>query len=105
MVEKMFGHSSMCLQGTVEGVSQAHTMTNTHLAQAKELQNQALTAENELNRIMSLLTMAPVTAGQIAPAVAKIPDYRVAQPNYPSLGSAGNLQTSMMTPPMGLGGA
>eukprot|EP00931_Biecheleriopsis_adriatica_P058541 TRINITY_DN34887_c0_g1_i1.p1 TRINITY_DN34887_c0_g1~~TRINITY_DN34887_c0_g1_i1.p1 ORF type:complete len:371 (+),score=50.70 TRINITY_DN34887_c0_g1_i1:56-1114(+) len=70
LVEQMFGHSSTLLSSTVNGVNETHSVANTHLSQAKELQNQSLDAENELNRIMGLLSLPPVPAAPVAPAVA-----------------------------------
>lgn len=62
MVEQMFGHSTSLVNTTMSGVNETHHMAHSHLAQARELQNQSLNAETELNRIMSILGVAPVEA-------------------------------------------
>eukprot|EP00930_Biecheleria_cincta_P024274 TRINITY_DN17384_c0_g1_i1.p1 TRINITY_DN17384_c0_g1~~TRINITY_DN17384_c0_g1_i1.p1 ORF type:complete len:309 (+),score=38.48 TRINITY_DN17384_c0_g1_i1:42-929(+) len=62
MVEQMFGHSTSLVNTTMSGVNEAHHMAHSHLAQARELQNQSISAENELNRIMNILGVAPVEA-------------------------------------------
>eukprot|EP00929_Paragymnodinium_shiwhaense_P070888 TRINITY_DN3599_c0_g2_i1.p1 TRINITY_DN3599_c0_g2~~TRINITY_DN3599_c0_g2_i1.p1 ORF type:complete len:259 (+),score=57.58 TRINITY_DN3599_c0_g2_i1:61-837(+) len=89
MVETLFGHSAMVVNSLGQGVSEAHVQTHNHLAQAKELQNQALTAENELNRIMSILTQPTVAAGQVAPTVARVPSYQMTAPTFPTGGLCG----------------
>jgi len=78
MVEQMFGHSSTLLNSTVNGVNEAHSVAHSHLAQAKELQNQSLNAENELNRIMSILGAPPIQAQ--TPRTTSAPVPQVPQP-------------------------
>lgn len=99
MVEMMFGKSTHALNSTFQGVNEAHSINHTHLAQAKELQNQALTAENELNRIMSLLTQAPVSTGPVGPINVRAPTYQVGAPQYPQLGSVAAPQTAPILSP------
>lgn len=99
MVEQMFGHSAMAVSSAVQGVSEAHMQTHTHLQQAKEMQNQALTAENELNRIMSILTQPPVVAGQVLPTGPRT-DYRVPAPMF---AQPGGMQPPNIGVPSGMG--
>eukprot|EP00438_Fugacium_kawagutii_P020644 Skav223027 [mRNA] locus=scaffold1422:311315:317909:+ [translate_table: standard] len=62
LVEQLFGHSTHLLSNTVNGVCEAHSVAYNHLTLAKELQNQAQSAEHELNRIMALLGASPVAS-------------------------------------------
>jgi hypothetical protein len=73
MVEQMNQSSSAIQNQTIGGMNEAHVVTQTHLQQAKELKNKALTAENELNRILAILNQAPIQAQGPAPTIVRVP--------------------------------
>eukprot|EP00929_Paragymnodinium_shiwhaense_P013497 TRINITY_DN121341_c0_g1_i1.p1 TRINITY_DN121341_c0_g1~~TRINITY_DN121341_c0_g1_i1.p1 ORF type:complete len:323 (+),score=60.15 TRINITY_DN121341_c0_g1_i1:67-969(+) len=71
LVEQFFGQHSQVMNTTLQGVSQARQIAETHAASAKQLQEPLITAENEYNRIMSMLSV-PVVPGQAPrPTVAR----------------------------------
>lgn len=75
MVEAMFGQHANTIQATFHGMNQANEITQTHHAQAKQLQEQSVTAENELNRILHLLGAPPIQAVSPAPTTAGVPPH------------------------------
>merc|ERR550514_1835034 len=90
MVDEMLNNSGMVQ--TIGGMSEAHSVTQTHLQQAKELKNQSLTAENELNRILAILQQPPIQGTAPSPTIARVPqvaplmsgNMRLATPISPS---------------------
>lgn len=101
MVEQMFGHSTNLIQTTIGGVSEAHTVAHSHLSDARELQNQSMTAENELNRIMALLSQPPVSGVNPGPTVAALPQIPQQQsPAYPQVQAPNYPQIQYAAPPM-----
>jgi len=105
MLEQMFGAHQNVVSQTIGHVSEAHLVTNQHLAQAKELHNQALTAENELNRIMAILQQPPISSGSVAATVAQQPQYQIPMPgsimNGGSSPSFRGQQNGMLSPGAG----
>lgn len=63
MVEQLFGQHSAAMNSTLQGVSQARQIAETHAASAKQLQEPLITAENEYNRIIQMLS-TPMIPGQ-----------------------------------------
>merc|ERR1712232_557939 len=73
MVEAMFGAHQNSLQQTFQGMNQANEITQAHAAQAGQLKEPMINAENELNRILQMLGAAPIQSVAPAPTTAVVP--------------------------------
>eukprot|EP00928_Gymnodinium_smaydae_P027292 TRINITY_DN21148_c0_g1_i1.p1 TRINITY_DN21148_c0_g1~~TRINITY_DN21148_c0_g1_i1.p1 ORF type:complete len:254 (-),score=34.99 TRINITY_DN21148_c0_g1_i1:295-1056(-) len=71
MVEQVCGTQSQIMNSTLNSVSQASAVSQTHTAHAKQLQDPMISAENELNRIMQMLQTPIVT--DVPPGSVHIP--------------------------------
>jgi hypothetical protein len=86
MVDQIMGEHSHHVNSTLQGVSQAHAVAQSHAQNAKQLQEPLISAENEYNRIMNLLsqpmipTAAPEPVRVQAPMTSRTPPMTPAAP-------------------------
>lgn len=88
MVDQLFGQHNAIVNSTLQGVSQARAIVDSHAQSAKQLQEPLISAENEYNRIMSILA-SPIVSATSPSATAARTD---AMPN-------GQLMVAQRTPP------
>lgn len=73
LVDHIVAQHQGILGNTLQGVSQAHSVTHAHVNQAKQLQDAIGSTESELARIMQLLQQPLVNEVLPQPTVAQIP--------------------------------
>jgi len=72
-LEQFMGQHADILNQTVTGVGQANQVLMGHAANANQMKQEAITAENEFMRIVNLLRQPLVSNAMPAPTVAAIP--------------------------------
>lgn len=99
MVEQMFGETENIIVAHTQGWSQAASISQNHLENAKQLQDPLISAENELNRIMNMLQTSGIPAAMPAPTQARIPGTPT-RPGMTSVASIGAATPPPMSPGM-----
>eukprot|EP00929_Paragymnodinium_shiwhaense_P070121 TRINITY_DN35494_c0_g1_i1.p1 TRINITY_DN35494_c0_g1~~TRINITY_DN35494_c0_g1_i1.p1 ORF type:complete len:315 (-),score=71.96 TRINITY_DN35494_c0_g1_i1:31-975(-) len=109
IVEQMFGETENIINTHTQGWSQASAISQSHMDNAKQLQEPMISAENELGRIMSMLQQQGVSASVSQPAAVRSSAATpprpgmTQQPAYP--GAAASIgRLGMATPPLSPGG-
>merc|ERR1712232_371008 len=85
MGDQLFGQQTAVMTSTLQGVSQARIIAETHAQSAKQLQEPLISAENEYNRICQMLSQPLVPSAVPSPTTAALP---------------GTARTTPRTPPM-----
>jgi len=96
MVDAIFGQQNSAVRNTLDGVSQAYSISQSHAQAAAQLQEPLLSAEGEFNRLMQILA-TPMIPGQAAVTTATVSQTPPMTPSQmtprraPALSTRGNV--------------
>lgn len=98
LVDQTLGQHVGILQQTLSGMSQAQNVISAGAQQAAQLKDQMITADNEFNRIMQLLSQPVVPGAAPLPTVARTPTQGRYQQSPPATVQTA-LVSGIATPP------
>eukprot|EP00928_Gymnodinium_smaydae_P063879 TRINITY_DN47357_c0_g1_i1.p1 TRINITY_DN47357_c0_g1~~TRINITY_DN47357_c0_g1_i1.p1 ORF type:complete len:288 (+),score=68.17 TRINITY_DN47357_c0_g1_i1:112-864(+) len=79
MVDQIAQQHSNISASMLQGMSQAHTVAQTHAMAARQLQEPLINAENEFNRICKLLEQPMISLAAPQPTAAMLPKISITQ--------------------------